>query len=267
MPKQQLELNLIHHQANGSVIDQRAADGYINATAMCKAAGKQWGHYWEKESAQAFIDELSADIGQPISILVQSVKGGVIQGTWIHPQVAIHLAQWLSPKFAVQVSKWVYDWLSGKGALTPSAPAALPIHMRRYMANDAKVPLGHFSILQETGISLFGPLHLVGFDVPKGWVPDISVGKLFCSWLRREHRIDTDSFPSYPHDYLDGRPICHPNAYPDEYLAMFRRWFRTVWLPENGRKYFRTKDPKSLAFLNLIPALAAPVRPVAIAGK
>ena len=47
-----------------------------------------------------------------ISELVQSAKGGnpELQGTWVHPYVAIHLAQWLSPRFAVQVSKWVYEW-------------------------------------------------------------------------------------------------------------------------------------------------------------
>jgi hypothetical protein len=48
--------------------------------------------------------------------LVQIKKGGVKneQGTWVHPQVAIHLAQWLSPTFAVKVSKWVFNWMSGK---------------------------------------------------------------------------------------------------------------------------------------------------------
>jgi hypothetical protein len=29
------------------------------------------------------------------------------QGTWIHPDLAIQLAQWISPKFALQVSKWI----------------------------------------------------------------------------------------------------------------------------------------------------------------
>jgi hypothetical protein len=32
-------------------------------------------------------------------------------GTWIHPDLAIQLAQWCSPSFAIQVSRWVKDWL------------------------------------------------------------------------------------------------------------------------------------------------------------
>lgn len=30
--------------------------------------------------------------------LVQSIVGGIpeLQGTWVHPQIAIHLAQWLN---------------------------------------------------------------------------------------------------------------------------------------------------------------------------
>ena len=38
------------------------------------------------------------------------------RGTWVHPDVAIHLAQWCSPKFAVQVSRWVREWMTS-GAL------------------------------------------------------------------------------------------------------------------------------------------------------
>jgi hypothetical protein len=133
--------------------------------------------------------------------------------------------------------------------------ATLPPHLQRYIANENSVPPGHFSILQETGVSLIGPLHLLGFDIPSGWVPDISVGKLFCAHLRAEHGVDPDQFPKYEHDYLDGRAIIYANAYPDEYLAIYRRWFRTVWLPNHGTIYFKRKDPSSINFLQQMPAL------------
>ncbi len=32
---------LIAHEIDGSMIPQRSKDGYVNATAMCKAAGKR----------------------------------------------------------------------------------------------------------------------------------------------------------------------------------------------------------------------------------
>ena len=117
MPKHQLSLTLIPHKVAESVVDQRAADGYINATAMCQAAGKRIAKYTENEGTQEFLAELAADVRIRTSELVQTIKGGPphLQGTWVHPQVAINLAQWVSPKFAVQVSKWVFDWMSGKG--------------------------------------------------------------------------------------------------------------------------------------------------------
>ena len=89
--------------------------GYIDATAMCQAAGKLWGHYWETATAKNFATELSLDIGIPISNLVQVFRGKPAdqQGTWVHPQVAIHLGQWLSPKFAVRVTSIVLDWMAG----------------------------------------------------------------------------------------------------------------------------------------------------------
>jgi hypothetical protein len=131
----------------GEVVRQRARDGYINATAMCKAAGKLWGNYHQNEGSQAFLMELEADIGIPISELVQSVRGGFpdLQGTWVHPYVAVHLAQWLSPRFAVRVSQWVHEWMT-QG---PRGKAELPFHLRRYLANYNNVPIDRGATLPE----------------------------------------------------------------------------------------------------------------------
>src|SRR3990167_4621903 len=89
----QLELILIPHKVENALINQRAVDGYINATAMCRAVGKKLGHYLENKTTQDFLAELSPDIGIPISGVVIIIKGGIIdvQGTWVHPDVAIHL--------------------------------------------------------------------------------------------------------------------------------------------------------------------------------
>ena len=77
------------------MIYQRPKDGYINATAMCRSAGRQFGHYRENKTTNEFLIELSAAIGIPITELVQSVIGGdpLYQGTWVHPQVAINVGQ------------------------------------------------------------------------------------------------------------------------------------------------------------------------------
>lgn len=101
-------------EVNQIEIDQRINDGYINATALCKAAGKRLNNYIRTAETKAFIDELSRDTLKSASELIQVVKGGnpELQGTWVHPYVAINFGQWLSPKFAVQVSKWVFEWMN-----------------------------------------------------------------------------------------------------------------------------------------------------------
>src|SRR4051794_32825177 len=135
----QTEFEFIPHPVgSGIVIYQRPIDGYINATAMCRAAGKSWFDYRRQKTTGPFISALSTETGIPGSELFQSVRGGLPdhQGTWAHPRVAIHLAQWLSPEFAVQVTGWVFDWMSGKGA---THQPAIPYHLRRYIANYQNV--------------------------------------------------------------------------------------------------------------------------------
>ncbi len=110
--------NIISHNHNSTLVDQRYKDGYINLTAMAQANGKLIADYLRLESTKAFLEELSADMGIPISAvngLVQVKKGGSkksAQGTWGHPQVAIHCGQWCSPAFAVLVTRWVMTWIS-----------------------------------------------------------------------------------------------------------------------------------------------------------
>lgn len=241
----QYAMKLIEHEVQGNSVHQRSSDGYMNATAMCAAAGKQWGHYNENSGAKAFLAALEADIGIPISELIKSVKGGTphLQGTWVHPQVAIHLAQWLSPEFAVKVSKWVYDWLSGKGK-----QAGYSYHLKRYTTNMQNVPYGHWSMLQEMMIGLIGPMESRGYVLPENLLPDISEGRMFCKFLRDTLKVETDSLPTYKHDFEDGR-IVYPKAYPNSLLPAFRAHFFEVWLPEKATAYFLGKDPKALEFL------------------
>ena len=103
---------------NTQVTFQRQEDGYINATALCKNSNKQIGNYLRNQTTTDFLTELEVVTQIRITDLVQIQQGGEphLQGTWVHPQVAINLAQWLSPKFAVQVSKWVQDWITKKEA-------------------------------------------------------------------------------------------------------------------------------------------------------
>lgn len=250
----QLELPYIKREIEGEIVQQRAVDGYINATAMCKVSGKKMNDYMRLAITTAFLAELSSETGIPVSELVIVIKGGNpdSQGTWAHPQVAINLGQWCSPKFAVRVSTWVTEWMTGN--IHTKVP--LPYHIERYLSNRSQIPHTHFSILNELTFSLIAPLESEGYTLPENMVPDISQGKMFSKWLRDVKGIDTSKLPTYEHRYQDGR-VVQARLYPNSVLADFRKHFHEVWLPHKALNYFRERDSKALNYFPKLLALPA----------
>jgi KilA-N domain/Meiotically up-regulated gene 113 len=95
---------------NNVVITSRPLDHYVNATQLCQAGGKKFNDWFRLDTTKDLINELSSDAGIPVSLLVDTIRGRsskFTQGSWIHPDLSIQLAQWISPKFAIQVSKWI----------------------------------------------------------------------------------------------------------------------------------------------------------------
>lgn len=249
---EQLELALITREVDKNPIEQRLMDGYINATALCKAAGKEYKHYAENATTKAFIKELSSEVGIPTSALIQVIRGGVPQwqGTWVHPQVAINLAQWASPKFAVLVSKWVFEWMNGN---VPNAKR-LPYHLQRYLINRGAIPPTHFSIFNEIVYNLIAPLEDYGYELPDKLVPDISEGRMFAKWVREEKGLEPNDFPTYTHTYPDGRSIPNVKLYPNHLLGDFRDHFHNVWIRERAARYFEDRDKNALPYLEKVVA-------------
>jgi hypothetical protein len=123
---------------NGVEIQRRPSDGYVNATAMCKAHDREWSTYARAERTKEYIKALEAVLQNCGTELVQSIWGGLphLQGTWVHPRLAVDLARWLSPAFAVWMDGWFLDVmrqkLQGGDDLLPIEPrpteaAAAPI--------------------------------------------------------------------------------------------------------------------------------------------
>ena len=95
------------HLKNGSkIIVPMREDGYINATMLCKAGGKLFGHYKSNKQTQEYLQALESVIGIPITELIHTTQGGIpeYQGTYVHRKVGLHLAQWIDPYFAIQVT-------------------------------------------------------------------------------------------------------------------------------------------------------------------
>ena len=238
----QPRLDLIPHDYRGEVIAQRARDGYINATAMCKAAGREFKHYRENRGTRDFLGALSAEVGIPTSELVQSISGGVPteQGTWVHPQVAIHLAQWASARFAVLVSRWVLEWMTG----ADRAERAWRIFNERLDLVHDRVPLGYFCVFRETA-DLYAALIRGGINPGLKILIDISVGKVWARHWRTERlgeRFGTAL--RFEHFYPDfySQALSNPQTplcYHEDSLPAFRRWIRNVYIPTKLPQYLK----------------------------
>lgn len=118
-----MSVALVPREWNGQIIRFDCETGYSNGTQMCRANGKRITDYLRLDSTQEFLEALSDSLDTDVYAEVRNLTSGLIdkrrggnphyQGTWVHPRVAVHLAQWCSPDFAVQVSGWVLDILSG----------------------------------------------------------------------------------------------------------------------------------------------------------
>lgn len=244
---------LISFQEGGDLIYQRVSDGYLNATVLCKAAGKLWSNYYKASNTQEFVNELSSVLQIGRTDLIRTIQGGKpeLQGTWVHPDIAINLGQWLSPKFAVKVSQRIREWSVGKHSSQPEK--FIPYHLRRHFLNMNNVPKGYFSVLQEMLSMFIGPLEMIGHILPSNKVPDISSGLMFPKYMKL--RGINLKAKKYWHEYEDGRPPIFANAYDFQHLADFKNYIEQVWLPHHAPVYFKRCYPEGLLFLKKVLAL------------
>jgi hypothetical protein len=99
------------------VIDQfqnraRSSDGYINVTQMLKMGGKRFDDWIRLEYTREFMNVLESDVKISVSDLIESTKGSsprCEEELWIHPDLAVYLAQWISPTFGIRVSRWARE--------------------------------------------------------------------------------------------------------------------------------------------------------------
>lgn len=246
----QYNLELIPREVENQIVYQRAEDGYVNATAMCDAAGKRLGNYLKNQTTKDFIVELSRSARIPADLLVQIISTGPNEqrGTWVHPDVAIHLAQWCSPKFAVQVNRFIREWMQGETA--PQKELASWRHFHdRVDVTSGSVPDGYFSIFHEIA-GMIVPMIKQGVKLDEHTIPDISVGII---WSKYWKKHDMDSMfgkrINYPHKY----PEYYAQAaagekdawcYPEGALGEFRKWFREQYQPKSLPNYVAGKQKK-----------------------
>lgn len=99
---------LIPHEIGGLTVYQRKSDRYVNATAMCQAAGKLICHWSENDNTEKDIAALSGVYGNSRRPLGEHDHDG-------SQRRALHLANWCSPEFDSAVISWTGDeWNGGK---------------------------------------------------------------------------------------------------------------------------------------------------------
>lgn len=139
-------------KVNGVLVEQRSSDGFINATAMAVAHGKDISDWLKTGDTWELVVELARDLGiqinsdfYPNSVKTRvsasypslvSVRRGSPEnggGTWIHPDLAVPCASWCNKAFAIQVSRWIREWLTtGRNPFQPDVDDQLKAWQLRH---------------------------------------------------------------------------------------------------------------------------------------
>jgi len=221
---------LISRSWNDTPIQRRTTDGYVNATAMCKANGKQWSKYRESDRCQTYLDALAETSEIRMFELIES-RQGQGGGTWVHPQVAVDLARWISAPFAVWMDGWFLESIQQGAAATVQVPAAAidPQQILSLIERSYNL-LERLQVVDERDRIQFGDmvrnvaargagglvlpasadleelaitdawLEVTGQRLPKAKGP--SIGKLLAAMFRQEFQQE----PPTRLEYVDGAP-------------------------------------------------------------
>jgi hypothetical protein len=106
---------------NNISISLRVIDNFINAQQLCRIENKNFNEWLELESTTNLICFLSTELGIAQSQLFDiktKIEISNNQEIWIHPDLAIQLAQWISPVTAFHITKWIREIISNNKNIT-----------------------------------------------------------------------------------------------------------------------------------------------------
>lgn len=115
---------------------------------------------------------------------------------------------------------------------------------KRFERNKHKIPKGYFCMIKEVINLVVMPLEVEGKDLVKKCMPDSSLGRGFCEYLRDKAGIDTGKLKTYRHE-LDNGYVVDAKLYPFTEYHLFDEYM-TIWLSNNGEKYFTDKSQSLL---------------------
>ncbi len=130
------KIPMVSRNVNGIFVEQRQTDGFINGTAMCIAHDRRINTWFRTKDTLELFVALAVELGSKIKCsdlstldvarlsaakYAETFPGLVVArlgspdnggGAWLHPDLAIQLAQWCNKPFAIQVSRWVREWMT-----------------------------------------------------------------------------------------------------------------------------------------------------------
>jgi len=155
---------------------------------------------------------------------------------------------------AKRFQQWVFQevlpQIRKTGSYNSQKPCFEWLERVKIFRRHTKIPTGWFSVFEEMCSGLMADFEDAGYSLPLGSVPDISVGRYFCQYLR-DNGYDTNN-PSfvrkYQHRYPDDR-VVEANIYCIDLLPMFRLWFERTYVQVHLVKYLKVKDRQALPSL------------------
>lgn len=164
---------------------------------------------------------------------------------------------------AYKFRKWVTTELLPTIRKTGAYRGGTPAFIRRYNQNWDRVSQGHFSVINELVIRLWGRFehlgHIMADKAACGTEnrPDIAVGIRFSRWLKMNHPDVSDNYSMYLH-WTEAKEV-EARQYPMTMLALFHEYLDTVWIPFEAEAYFNTRDPAALPHVaHLLPSRPRP---------
>uniref|UniRef100_UPI0035938A02 BRO-N domain-containing protein n=1 Tax=Sphingorhabdus lacus TaxID=392610 RepID=UPI0035938A02 len=159
--------------------------------------------------------------------------------------------------------KWVTKEVLPSIRKTGGFGVTTPAFIRRYNQNWDRVSQGHFSVINELVIRLWGRFehlgHIMADKAACGTEnrPDVSVGIHFSRWLKKHHPAVADNYSMYVH-WTEAKEV-EARQYPMSMIALFHEFLDTEWITKQAERYFNTRDPAALPHVaRLLPSRSRP---------
>jgi len=84
-------------------------NGYINASKLCELGGKRYSNWFRNDSSREIIkiekNIIHDKTGEKKEVTIKMLNVNIhLRGTYVHPDLIIHIASWVSPEFAIKIS-------------------------------------------------------------------------------------------------------------------------------------------------------------------